>query len=103
MAPHLPLPIRVRRSASGCNPLALSPGSDFVLEATSARERSLDLVFAALAERWGRLDFVVHAIAFSDKDELKGKYLSYDAGEFSAHAWIFPAIRSPMFAGARHR
>ena len=56
-------------------PLALSLDSDFVLEADVGSEASLDLVFAALAERWGRLDFVVHAIAFSDKDELKGKYL----------------------------
>jgi len=56
-------------------PLALSLDSDFVLEADVGSEPSLDLVFAALAERWGHLDFVVHAIAFSDKDELKGKYL----------------------------
>ena len=56
-------------------PLALSLDSDFVLEADVGSEASLDLVFAALAERWRRLDFVVHAIAFSDKDELKGKYL----------------------------
>jgi len=56
-------------------PLALSLDSDFVLEADVGSEASLDLVFAALAERWGHLDFLVHAIAFSDKDELKGKYL----------------------------
>jgi enoyl-[acyl-carrier protein] reductase I len=56
-------------------PLALSLDSDFVLEADVGSEASLDLVFAALAERWRHLDFVVHAIAFSDKDELKGKYL----------------------------
>jgi enoyl-[acyl-carrier protein] reductase I len=56
-------------------PLALSLDSDFVLEADVGSEASLDLVFATLAERWRRLDFVVHAIAFSDKDELKGKYL----------------------------
>ena len=56
-------------------PLALSLDSDFVFEADVGSEPSLDLVFAALAERWGHLDFVVHAIAFSDKDELKGKYL----------------------------
>ncbi|MGA8550858.1 MAG: enoyl-ACP reductase FabI [Stellaceae bacterium] len=56
-------------------PLALSLDSDFVLEADVGSEPSLDAVFAALAERWRQLDFVVHAIAFSDKDELKGKYL----------------------------
>jgi enoyl-[acyl-carrier protein] reductase I len=56
-------------------PLALSLDSDFVLEADVAAPDSLDAVFAVLARRWGRLDFVVHAIAFSDKDELKGKYI----------------------------
>jgi enoyl-[acyl-carrier protein] reductase I len=56
-------------------PLAESLDSDFILEADVISEDSLDAVFAALARRWGRLDFVVHAIAFSDKDELKGKYL----------------------------
>jgi enoyl-[acyl-carrier protein] reductase I len=63
-------------------PLALSLDSDFVLEADVGSEPSLDLVFAALAERWGRLDFLVHAIAFSDKDELKGKYLQTTRANF---------------------
>ncbi len=63
-------------------PLALSLDSDFVLEADVGSEPSLDLVFAALAERWRRLDFVVHAIAFSDKDELKGKYLHTTRANF---------------------
>ena len=56
-------------------PLADSLDSDFVLDADVASEESLDAAFATLTRRWGRLDFVVHAIAFSDKDELKGKYL----------------------------
>jgi enoyl-[acyl-carrier protein] reductase I len=56
-------------------PLAASVDSDFVLDADVTSEGSLDTVFAALSERWGRLDFVVHAIAFSDSDELKGKYV----------------------------
>jgi enoyl-[acyl-carrier protein] reductase I len=63
-------------------PLALSLDSDFVLEADVASTHSLDAVFAALAQRWGRLDFVVHAIAFSDKDELKGKYLETTRANF---------------------
>ena len=84
-APSSPSPIRARRSASGCGRLAQSIGSDFVVECDVADEPSLDAVFAALAERWGRLDFVVHAIAFSDKDELKGKYVHTSAGQFSAH------------------
>ena len=63
-------------------PLALSLDSDFVLEADVASAESLDAVFGALAERWGRLDFVVHAIAFSDKDELKGKYIETTRANF---------------------
>jgi enoyl-[acyl-carrier protein] reductase I len=56
-------------------PLAEALDSDFLVEADVASETSLDALFAALDRRWGRLDFVVHAIAYSDKDELKGKYL----------------------------
>ncbi|MBV9199656.1 MAG: enoyl-ACP reductase FabI [Alphaproteobacteria bacterium] len=63
-------------------PLALSLDSDFVLEADVASTDSLDGVFAAVAQRWGRLDFAVHAIAFSDKDELKGKYIETTRANF---------------------
>jgi enoyl-[acyl-carrier protein] reductase I len=63
-------------------PLALSLDSDVVLEADVASAQSLDAVFATLAQRWGRLDFVVHAIAFSDKDELKGKYIETTRANF---------------------
>jgi enoyl-[acyl-carrier protein] reductase I len=63
-------------------PLALSLDSDFVVEADVGSEDSLDSVFEALSRRWGRLDFVVHAIAFSDKDELKGKYLQTTRANF---------------------
>ena len=44
---------------------------------------SVDAVFAALGERWGALDFVVHAIAFSDKNELKGRYADTTRENFS--------------------
>ena len=63
-------------------PLAQSLDSDFVVEADVASEESLDALFAAVTQRWRRLDFVVHAIAFSDKDELKGKYLQTTRGNF---------------------
>ena len=56
-------------------PLAESVDSDFVIEADVTSEKSLDAVFDALTRRWGRLDFAVHAIAFSEKAELTGKYL----------------------------
>ena len=63
-------------------PLAESLDSDFVVDADVTSESSLDALFAGLAESWGRLDFVVHAIAFSDKDELTGKYLNTTRGNF---------------------
>ena len=63
-------------------PLAESVDSDFVLEADVTSEGSLDSLFAALAEHWSRLDFVVHAIAFSDKNELTGKYIETSRANF---------------------
>ncbi len=56
-------------------PLAASVGSDLVLPCDVTDEASMDAVFATLAERWGRLDFLVHAIGFSDKAELRGTYV----------------------------
>ena len=63
-------------------PLAESVDSNFVIDADVTSEASLDAVFAELAERWGRLDFLVHAIAFSDKNELTGKYLDTTRANF---------------------
>jgi enoyl-[acyl-carrier protein] reductase I len=63
-------------------PLAESLDSDFVIEADVTSQASLDVLFAGLAERWGRLDFLVHAIAFSDKAELTGKYLNTTRANF---------------------
>jgi enoyl-[acyl-carrier protein] reductase I len=45
-------------------------------------EASVEAVFAELEEKWGKLDFVVHAIAFSDKDELKGRYVDTSRENF---------------------
>jgi enoyl-[acyl-carrier protein] reductase I len=63
-------------------PLALTLDSEVVLDADVASAESLDAAFAELTKRWGRLDFVVHAIAFSDKDELKGKYVDTSRANF---------------------
>ena len=63
-------------------PLAETVGSDFLVEADVTSEASLDAVFAAVERRWSGLDFLVHAIAFSDKDELKGKYLNTTRDNF---------------------
>jgi len=63
-------------------PLAESLGGDFLVEADVTSEASLDAVFAAIERRWGKLDFLVHAIAFSDKEELKGQYLNTTRDNF---------------------
>src|ERR1700746_107830 len=55
-------------------PLAKSVGSGILLPCDVEDTASVDAVFAALAEKWGSLDFLVHAIAYSDKNELKGRY-----------------------------
>ena len=55
-------------------PLAASLGSSLVLPCDVEDAASVDAAFAALGRQWGALDFVVHAIAFSDKSELKGRY-----------------------------
>lgn len=64
-------------------PLAESVACDLVMPCDVTDEASMDAVFATLAEKWGRLDFLVHAIAYSDKDELKGKYFDTTAENFS--------------------
>ena len=63
-------------------PLADSLDSDFVIDADVTAEASLDQLFAALADRWGRLDFLVHAIAYSDRAELTGQYLNTSRANF---------------------
>ena len=55
-------------------PLAASLGSDLLIDCDVSEMGALDAAFAALAERLETLDFVVHAIGFSDKNELRGKY-----------------------------
>ncbi len=55
-------------------PLAASVGSDFVESCDVADDASLDALFATIAREWGELDFVVHAIGFADKEDLKGGY-----------------------------
>lgn len=56
-------------------PLAESVGSDFLISGDVTSDADMDASFAAIKERWGRLDFLVHAIAFSDKEELKGSFV----------------------------
>jgi enoyl-[acyl-carrier protein] reductase I len=65
-------------------PLARSIGCEVVLPCDVADADGLDRLFAELGDRWGGLDFVVHAIAFSDKDQLKGRYVDTTLDNFAA-------------------
>ncbi|WP_285712453.1 enoyl-ACP reductase FabI [Erythrobacter oryzae] len=63
-------------------PLAAELGSDFTFECDVSKMESLDAAFAALKERWDSIDFVVHAIGYSDKNELRGKYVDTSLDNF---------------------
>ena len=63
-------------------PLAQSVGAKLVMPCDVSDAASLDAVFDRLKSEWGKLDFVVHAIAFADKDELTGRYVDTSASNF---------------------
>jgi len=63
-------------------PLAASLGSTIVLPCDVSSEESVEQTFKALKKQWDTLDFVVHAIGFSDKEELKGKYINTSRKNF---------------------
>ena len=63
-------------------PLAAQLGSDIVLPCDVADMASVDELFSALKDRWGGLDFIVHAIGFSDKEELRGRYVDTSRDNF---------------------
>ncbi len=69
--------------AKRVRPLAESVGSLLVLPCDVEDEKSIDDAFAAITKDWGQLDFIVHAIAYSDKEELKGRYLDTTRENFS--------------------
>ncbi len=64
-------------------PLAKQAGSDFILPCDVEDLASVDAVFTAMKERWGTIDFIVHAIGFTDKRELKGRYADTTRENFS--------------------
>ena len=64
-------------------PLAAEVGSDFLLPCDVEDIATVDATFDAIKERWGKLDFIVHAIGFSDKNELKGLYANTTRDNFS--------------------
>lgn len=63
-------------------PLAESIGSDMLIKCDASDDDALDSLFAVIEKKWGRLDFIVHAIAFSDRNELTGKYVNTSRDNF---------------------
>ena len=64
-------------------PLAAELGSKIVLPCDVADAASMDAVFEELGKKWGRLDFLVHCIAFADKNELDGRYVDTSENNFT--------------------
>ncbi|MBH5321362.1 enoyl-ACP reductase FabI [Aurantiacibacter sediminis] len=81
-------------------PLAEQVGSDFLIECDVADMANMDAAFAEIEKRWGKLDFLVHAIGFSDKSELRGKYVDTSLDNFlmtmniSAYSLVAAAKRA---------
>jgi enoyl-[acyl-carrier protein] reductase I len=63
-------------------PLIASIGMSEMVECDVASKESMDALFARLAEKWGKIDFLVHAIGFSDKSELRGRYVDTSRQNF---------------------
>jgi enoyl-[acyl-carrier protein] reductase I len=87
-------------------PLAESIGSSLILPCDVTDDAALDAVFDTLAKTWGKIDFLVHAIAFSDKNELKGSFVENTTREnflrtmdISAFSWVACAKRASALMG----
>ena len=63
-------------------PLAASVGSDTLIDVDVTDNDSMDLAFKTLKDKWGTIDFVVHAIAYSDKNELTGRFINTSRDNF---------------------
>jgi enoyl-[acyl-carrier protein] reductase I len=77
-------------------PLAASLDSDFLIECDVSDMDALDVTFATLAERWPTIDFVVHAIGYSDKNQLRGRFYDTTLDNFlmtmNISAYSFVAV-----------
>lgn len=86
--------------AKRVRPLAEELGSDFLIDCDVSDMGKLDAAFDEIKARWGKLDFVVHAIGFSDKNELRGKYVDTSLENFlltmniSAYSFVAVAKRA---------
>ena len=63
-------------------PLAASLGSDFLMDVDVLDDESLGHAFDQIGQRWGKLDFLIHAVAFSDKNELTGRFINTSRDNF---------------------
>lgn len=63
-------------------PLAEEVGCDFVVQCDVTDEKSMDDLFETIEKKWGKLDFIIHSIGFSDKNELKGRYIDTSLPNF---------------------
>ncbi|MBP9829681.1 MAG: enoyl-ACP reductase FabI [Proteobacteria bacterium] len=63
-------------------PLAESVGTDFLIECDVSKDESIENTFKTIEKKWGTIDFVVHAIGFSDKNELQGRYCDTSLSNF---------------------
>ena len=83
-------------------PLAESLGSDFLIDCDVADMAALDAAFATLAQRWPTIDFVVHAIGFSDKSQLRGQFYDTTLDNFlmtmNVSAYSFVAVTKRAMA-----
>ncbi|MBB3712584.1 enoyl-[acyl-carrier protein] reductase I [Limimaricola variabilis] len=78
------------------DPLAAEVGSDIVLPCDVGDEDSIDALFDALGKHWDKFDFIVHAIGFSDKSELRGRYVDTSKQNFlmsmDISVWSFTSV-----------
>lgn len=81
-------------------PLAESVGSDFLLDCDVTNDEQMDATFAALKDKWGKIDFLVHAIAFAGRDQLEGSFVDSTTREgfksaldISAYSFVDAARR----------
>ena len=82
-------------------PLAHEIGSKLVVGHCDVTDAAtIDAVFAAIAKQWGALDFLVHAIAFSDKEQLDGRYVDTTPGQFHPDAADLLLLASPRSPSA---
>ena len=84
--------------AKRVKPLAESLGSKIVLECDVEDDASIDCVFQEIKEQWGSIDFLVHSIGYSDKEELKGKYIDVTSKENFSRTMLISAYSFTQFA-----